>query len=172
MTALGYIVQSIAWAALGFLVGFLVGRASRDVHAIARAATDQGGPMATSRRRRFRIDPQAGIAIVVVLLGVITLIQAIVQSRATERLDRCQAEYAEQFAQALDSRALAGDEAWVALDNLMSTVGRALDADDDAGGEQTERAIHDYIASRETMVAERTANPIAPPPQGICNTDR
>ena len=103
----------------------------------------------------------------VVLLGVLTVVQGLIQSAATDRLTQCQADYSTGFADALSARAQASTEAQAALDDLMSTVGGALtgSAPDRAAVQQ---AIADYLAKREAVKRQQQAHPHPPPPRAVC----
>jgi hypothetical protein len=174
VTFLPYLAQSLGWAALGFLAGFLAGHAARDVHRIASAVDTAVDTAMTGEHdmprhtpRRARISGQTVIAVVVVLLGVLTVIQGLVQSAATDRLTQCQANYSNGFADALNARSQSSTDAQEALDDLMSTVGGALQgsAVDRAA---VQRAITDYLAKRAAVKAQQQAHPYPPPPRATC----
>lgn len=166
-----YLLQSIGWAGAGFLGGVLVGRTARDVHKIAQAVEpDDGATMPSDQpapQRRTRWPSQTVIAIIVVLLGVLTVVQGIVQSQATERLTRCQASYSNAFADALDARSSASSEAQDALDQLATTVGNALQGSQDART-RARAAISDYLAKRQALKRQQAAHPYPAPPRAAC----
>lgn len=169
MTVLSYLAQSLGWAVVGFLGGFLAGRAARDVHRIASAVDTAvtGDHTMTKHGPRARINSQTVIAIVVVLLGVLTVIQGLAQSAATDRLTQCQTNYSNGFADALNARSQSSTDAQEALDDLMSTVGGALQgsAVDRAA---VQRAIADYLAKRDAVKRQQQAHPYPPPPRATC----
>ncbi|TDQ01234.1 hypothetical protein [Labedaea rhizosphaerae] len=165
MIVASYLAQSLGWTAVGFLGGYLAGHAARDVQRIADAVT---GEDTMQRKPRIpRISSQTVVAIVVVVLGILTVIQGLVQSAATDRLTQCQADYSNDFADALDARSQASTDAQEALDDLMSTVGGALrgNAVDRAA---VQHAIADYLAKREAVKRQQQAHPYPPPPRAVC----
>ena len=166
MTVLSYLMQSLGWAVVGFLGGFLAGHAARDVHRIADAMT--GEDTMPQRTPRFpRISSQTVIALVVVLLGVLTVVQGLIQSAATDRLTQCQAAYSNGFADALNARSQATTDAQDALDDLMATISQAIQgsAPDRAA---VQHAIADYLAKREAVKREQQAHPYPLPPRATC----
>lgn len=167
---IAYALQSIGWAGAGFLCGVLVGRAARDVHRIATAVTDEDGErMPPPHRPRWteRAPSTSLIAIVVVLLGIVTVVQGIVQSDATERVTRCQIKYSNDFSDALDARTRASTDAQNALDQLLTTVGDTLNGNASARP-RIQQAINDYLAKRAAVKNEQAQHPYPPPPRETC----
>lgn len=172
-----YLLQTLGWCAVGFVAGFLAGRAARDMHRIADAVTE-GGAVPASRRRRMwdRLKPsgQFLVALVVVVLGVLTVVQGLIQSAATRRVSQCHAAYANAFADALDARSRASQEAQDALDGLMITIGRlsatpvADEADRARRSEESRKAISDYVTKRAQAKDQQARNPYPPPPRDAC----
>jgi hypothetical protein len=176
---IAYALQSIGWAGAGFICGVLVGRAARDVHRIATAVTnedtDEDGvsrmkPPGRRPRWTERAPSSSLIAIVVVLLGVVTVVQGIVQSNATERLTRCQLEYSNAFSDALNARTAASTGAQDALDQLLNTwlgIG-SQNATPEERRAQALRALNDYFAKRQQVKTEQQAHPYPAPPRVSC----
>ncbi|MGW5720764.1 hypothetical protein ACWEVP_31645 [Amycolatopsis sp. NPDC003865] len=171
--ALAYALQSIGWGGAGFLAGLLVGRAARDVHRIATAVTgknpeDGDKPMPARRPRWTERAPSTSlIAIVVVCLGVVTVVQGIVQSDATARVTRCQVNYSNDFSDALDARTRASTDAQNALDELLTTVGETLNGNT-TSRTRIQQAINDYLAKRAAVKHEQAQHPYPPPPRESC----
>ncbi|AXB41311.1 MULTISPECIES: hypothetical protein [Amycolatopsis] len=165
-----YVFESAGWAVLGFLGGFLVGRAARDVHRVATAITSEE-PVPddqTSPRPRWRVPTgQFVLGVVVVLLGIITVAQGIVTNSTTRRITECQAAYSNGFADALDARASATADAQTALDELMKAISGYL-ASPPVPPDKVRAAIGDYLDSRERADAERQQHPYPPPPRDLC----
>lgn len=165
MTVLSYLAQSLGWAVLGFLGGYLVGHAVRDVNRIADAVT--GEEIMPPRRRVPRLSFQTVIAVIVVLLGVLTVIQGLVESAATQRLTQCQSAYSNGFADAINARAQSSAEAQDALDELVTTVGGALQGNEPDRA-SVQQAIAGYLAKRAAVKAQQQAHPYPPPPRAVC----
>lgn len=175
---LAYLIQSIGWAGAGFLAGVLVGRTARDVRRIAAAVSVDDGEgdedMSEPRRSRRRwigtASAQTVVALVVVLLGVVTVVQGIVQSDATERLTRCQAAYSNAFSDALNARSGASTNAQDALDQMLTAwlgIGNQ-NATPEERRAQALRALNDYFAKRDQLKAEQAAHPYPAPPRTMC----
>lgn len=163
MSALMFLIQTVASMVLGFLVGFLLGRAVRDVHRIADAVTDEETAVPQDRPNRPRwLSTQLVVAAIVVLLGVLTVAQGLIQSAATERLTECQADYSNQFADALEARSAATAQAQSSLDELIAVVAQSIDPT------VIQRAVNDYLAKRDAVQREQQANPYPEPPRDAC----
>ncbi|MFK0249293.1 hypothetical protein ACIQUM_31730 [Amycolatopsis azurea] len=164
-----YLTESAGWAVLGFVVGYLVGRAARDVHRVAIAITTEDtvpDPQLPAPRRRL-LTGQFVLGVVVVLLGVLTVAQGIATNNATRRITECQQAYSNGFADALDARASATTDAQNALDELMKTMSGYL-ADSPIPPDKVRAAIGDYLAKRAKAETERQQHPYPPPPRDLC----
>jgi hypothetical protein len=172
-----YLVQSAVWCAGGFLLGYVAGRTARDVGRIADATTPEVTPMIPTPVRRWHGIPLRGqtiVGAVVVLLCIAVIVQGYTQSSATERLARCHTEYANAFADALDARSRATQQAQDALDELTATFG-ALSATPPASeaelGQRQERirqALSEYLAKRADAKTASREHPFPPPPRAAC----
>ncbi|WP_134664024.1 hypothetical protein [Amycolatopsis sp. CFH S0078] len=162
-----YVSESAGWALAGFVVGYLLGRAARDVHRIATAVTPEGHVPDDKPRTRRAPSAQFVLGVVVALLGIITVAQGIVTNNATRRITECQAVYSNGFADALDARSDSSAEAQAALDDLMKSLGGYL-ANPPVPPEKVRSAIGDYLAKRSEAEAERAKHPYPPPPRDLC----
>ncbi len=173
MTSWTYLLQTMGWCAAGFLSGFLVGRTARDVNRIADAVTE-GAAVIARPRRRIAFSGRIVIAVLVVALGIFTVVQGLIQSAATRRIANCHSAYANQFADALDARSLASQQAQDALDQLMTTIGRLAatpstsEADTVQRREESRKAIADYVSKRAEAKAAQARNPFPKPPREAC----
>lgn len=171
-----YALQTAGWCLAGFIAGFLVGRTARDVHRIAYAVTTEGEPMAKDIRLRWwdRVNARVVIAVLVVGLGVLTVAQGLVQSAAVRRISECNTAFANQFADALEARSSASQQAQDALDELMTVVGQlgatppTSEADLASRRETYRKAITGYLAKRAEVKAQQTKNPYPKPPRESC----
>jgi hypothetical protein len=164
-----YVTESAGWAVLGFVVGYLVGRAARDVHRVVTAITPEDTvpePQPPTPRRRVPTG-QFVLGVVVVLLGIITVAQGIVTNSTTRRITECQSAYSNGFADALDARSSASTDAQNALDELMKTMSGYL-ADAPIPPDKVRAAIGDYLHKRAKAETERQQHPYPPPPRDLC----
>lgn len=164
-----YLTESAGWAVLGFIVGYLVGRAARDAHRVVTAITTENTMteqyLPTPRRRVP--TGQFVLGVVVVLLGIITVAQGITTSSTTRRITECQAAYSNGFADALDARASATADAQMALDELVKAISGYL-ASPPVPPDKVRAAIGDYLAKRAKAETERQQHPYPPPPRDLC----
>lgn len=165
-----YLIESGIWAVVGFVGGFVFGRAlaTRDRIGDAGMTTpDASGP--AHARRRWRPTGQQITGIVVVLLAVATIAQGLVESAATRRVVACQQEYGNRFADALDARTAANTTTQAALDRLVMTVGHVLSEKPSAqAGIELSHAVSSYLANRAELEKEQQQHPYPPAPRDLC----
>lgn len=169
MTSLTYLAESVPWILGGLVVGYLMGRSTVAVEAIADAVQDEGDAVsnkATTGKRRMRFTSNGVIAVVLIGLGIATAVQTYVQGEATARLTACQTAYANGFADALDARSKASSDAQDALDELLSTV--AAIAPTPNGRDQYRAALEEYNAKRTEAKRTQAENPYPPAPRDVC----
>ena len=112
---------------------------------------------------------QIVLGIVVLVLAAVTVLQGFITTRETQRLQQCQAQYANAFADALDARTKASAESQQALDRLVGSIRSTLDKPGATSGQQPLRsAIDDYLAARAKTTAQQRAHPLPPPPRDVC----
>lgn len=169
-----YLAQTLGWCGVGFVTGFMFGHTARDVHRIAAAVTPAEEDPLTEpavRRRRWlrRIEPHPTIvAVVVFVMAILSVVQGIAQSRATEVLVRCQQTYSNAFADALDARSDATGDAQDALDALIARINELLQSGDPRRREELQGAINDYVGKRAEVKALQRDHPYPPPPRAAC----
>lgn len=172
-----YAAQSAGWVTAGFLGGWLAGRAGRDLHTLAEAVeTAETGdttvgedPPSPPPRHRRRPRPEWVIGVVVLLLAITTVAQGIVESVAARRIVACQTAYVNAFADALDARTQASTDAQDALDQLVTTIGGTFTSPPSPGrGQAVQKAITDYLASRDRVKRQQRAHPYPPAPRDLC----
>lgn len=188
MNILEYVLESLGWGGAGFIGGVLVGRAAQDVRIIADAvstdtaagitaandtahlpgdAMDQQQPGPRWKRVLTGAPTQVMVAVIVVLLGVITVVQGIGQADANRRVNACLSDYANKVAAALDARSGASTETQDSLDRLIQTVGMTL-----AGNADADRQVHQeitaYLAERAHLKSQQAAHPYPPAPRRVC----
>jgi hypothetical protein len=165
----------VGWSLLGLIVGFLLGRATRDVHRIAATVdtteedTMHHEPAGQPPRKRWW-SGEFILGVIVVLLGVLTVAQGTVQSQETTRLQQCQARYSDGFADALDARSESSDDSQKALDALVTTIGAHLGGAAPPDQQAMQQAINDYVQKRRTATQLRAQHPYPPPPRDVCGS--
>lgn len=165
-----YVAQSAAWAAGGFLGGFLAGRTVRDVHRLAQAAETRDTVETQAPARRWRPRGEWVLGLIVLLLAIATVVQGIVQSAATRHVVQCQQDYSNAFADALDARTASSQQAQDALDQLISTFAGTTQGGPPSPGqrERFQQAINDYVAKRAVVKQQQAAHPFPPAPRDLC----
>ncbi|WP_394621311.1 hypothetical protein JNUCC0626_20100 [Lentzea sp. JNUCC 0626] len=176
MTSWLYLLQTIGGCAAGFVAGYLVGRTARDVHRIATVVAE-GEPVSPSPRHRLRPSWRAAVALVLVVLGLVTVILGLAQSAATRRITECHTVYANNMADALDTRSRGSQQAQDALDALMTSVAAlgtsppVNEADAADRQERARQAITNYVAKRAQAKQLLAQNPYPAPPRTACPTN-
>jgi urease accessory protein UreF len=156
----------------GFVVGFLLGRMSRDTHDIA--VTMDQGEFVDERKRRRRPTYQSVMGVVVVLLGLATAVQGIYQDSATRRVANCTRAYANGFADAIDARSEASAASQNALDGWMTTLDELLtratpETDTAAARERFRLSTAEYLSKRAEFKKQQAEHPLPPPPRDVCS---
>lgn len=175
MTSWGYILQSLPWAIAGALVGFFMGRSTVAVQVIAEAVQEGADMPAEEIRIPWyrKITAMQVIGTVVVLLGIFTAVQGYVlndetrrQGQETQRLGQCMIAYGNGFADALEARSNASQEAQNGLDDLLT---KAVSATPTVEGRDVVRqALHDYLANRAAAKKTQAEHPFPDPPRDAC----
>lgn len=168
MTSWGYILQSLPWAIAGALVGFFMGRSTVAVQVIAEAVQEGADMPAEEIRTPWyrKITAMHVIGTVVVLLGIFTAVQGYVLNDATHRLGQCQVAYSNGFADALDARSQASQDAQNALDDFLVKVSSATPTIE--GRDLVRQALDDYLAKRAEAKKTQAAHPFPDPPRDAC----
>lgn len=166
MTELIPVMSAVFWFGLGAVVGaqwtrfVKAGERKTAVH----TATKQPAPVRPPRRWPRRV-----LDMVVVLLFLGSAAQAYVTDDRFGDIIACQNGYQAGFADALDARSKATQEAQDALDELMSTVGRLI-----SGGpsqetrQQFATALTSYLGKRAEAKKRQQEFPYPPSPRDVC----
>jgi hypothetical protein len=176
--AAAYIIAASAWSVIGFFAGALFVRVVMEVHEIRESVvashTDTGRPKAAQVKRGMRkvfrrLDATRLLGILLLLLALATTLQTFYQTSRSQalgeaqvRLAQCQIAYQNGFADALDARTTATNEAQQALDELVATVAQAT------GREASRAALARYIEVRERQKRTQESNPYPPAPRDVC----
>jgi hypothetical protein len=116
--SLAYMIESLPWAAAGFLAGSLTTLMFQS----SPAATRELPMTTTGTAKRHRFTLVHAIGLVVVLLTIASAVQGWAQNRANERLTRCLIIYANATADAIEARAKANIDAQSAQVQMWRTV--------------------------------------------------
>ncbi|MBP2341132.1 hypothetical protein JOF41_007386 [Saccharothrix coeruleofusca] len=159
----------IGWSTVSLIVGFLLGRLSRNVETIATSVARKGPPVDRVPRRKW-LTFEKLLAGFFLCLAIFTAAQGWRQDQATRRVAECTQAYSDGFAAALDERSQASAEAQAALDELMTTVGDVMAATPgDAGARQrVQEAVSEYLTKRAEARKQQQDNPFPPPPRDLC----
>lgn len=172
-----YVVAALAWSAVGFLAGALVVRVAMEVHEIRESVVvshqDEGSRTkhlrVGVRRVVGKIDATRLLGIMLLLLAFATTLQTFYQAhrsaelgREQVRLSQCQITYQNGFADALDARTTATNEAQQALDELIETITQA------SGRDASRAALAKYVEVRERQKRTSEKNPFPPAPRDVC----
>lgn len=172
MSALS-LLAAAGWFVLGVVTGASWTRLCRDVRHLAQAKA--GGTVATqpADETTRKTGPRRWLGrardVVVVLLFVGSGVQFYVTYDQIQDVVACQAGYQAGFADALDARSKATQEAQDALDELMSTVGTlATGVATPQNRQRFAAALADYLDKRVEAKRQQQANPFPPSPRDIC----
>jgi hypothetical protein len=154
------VLAGCIYSLAGFLVGFLVGRITREVHEIREsvvpdtfASKDDHGQHATK------------LGVVVIILSLLTVLGATFTGVQAKRQADCQNDYNARFVEAFQARAKASDADRSALNAMI------LGLADTTTSQAERRAIFlGYVDQVKKSDATRKANPLpAPPdPRDLC----
>lgn len=151
------LVQSLAWSVLGFLLGYAVGKTTRDVH-IVNVRDDSPPQKIPPSLRKF----DAVIGTAVLLMAVLSVIMSsITLARLGDKID-CQARYNERVSEALTARTRAAADDRKAMLNLVTSAARADTR------EESVAALNRYLEAAADADAARARNPFPEPPSESC----
>lgn len=175
MTTWIHVLYAVAWFALGAVAGAQWTRMRREVRQLANAQTGEDVVAShkdidkAPQRARPRRWPRRVLDTFVVLLFVSSAVNAYVTSDQIQAVVECQRGYQKGFADALDARSKATQEAQEALDELMSIVGTL------AGGAATPEnrsrfanALTAYLQKRAEAKRQQQEHPYPPSPHDVC----
>lgn len=143
------LIAALCWSLAGFLAGWLVGRAGKDVHQIKEAVvsddTDHPPPPRRAPVDRVRLTGAAVLVVAVASVAAMSW-QVTVRQRAVE----CQLDVMSRSAQITNARAELAAQDREALNTMIAAVFRP--------GDQGERqAYRDYLATLAANAQAREA---------------
>jgi hypothetical protein len=167
------IVASLAWSALGFVAGYVVGAMRVEVHEIketvcehpdhehkeaSQLGTRERGDLTMPKRllhKNFTVNVLVGGLII--LLAVYTTITGAINSARDEEQARCFTNYNLQFIEAYQARARAADQDRNSFSKLILSL-----EDPDAADRRA--AFSKYVEEVRDTDAQRRNTPLPEPP--------
>lgn len=156
-----YFVNSTAWSALGFIVGWFVA----STHRIERGnAVPNSTFIAVHGHRMTTQVATRIIGIIVLLLAIFTVAQNTSTARHLNEVTDCQARFNHEFAEVSTLRAQLADQDRKALQNMLL----ALYQQRDATARKRLRTFQQWVKTVERNERERRENPLPELPTGEC----
>lgn len=156
MTVLLYSLERLPWTGAGLIIGYFLGLHLRRTTGAAMSGSG----------RKWRPNGTYVFGVILVLLGIGTAVQGIVQGRATDRLTNCVAVYSNDLADAIEIRSKASNDAQRTLDTLWSNLYSLPQTDE--GRARGRKIFEDYVRKREAANKTQAENPYPPPPRAVC----
>lgn len=152
--AIEYVVNSFAWSAIGFTVGWLVASLRTDVHSLKEALV----PTEEARTRRLKSTQRATrvLGTIVALLAIATVVQGFVATRRLNEISDCQSTYNRHFAAATKTRAQLAEEDRQALVNLLLSLYQQRDETE----QQRLHTFEQWVKTTEANERERRQHPL------------
>lgn len=168
---LTYVINSLAWSAGGFAIGWLVASARRDMGEIREAvvhedsSTPANDDALSSELLHSRTDAVTRwLGVIVALLAIATVTQAYFANQRIGDVSECQAEYNTRFAEATQKRSQLANEDRDALQHMLITLYRKRDA----SSEERLRVFERWVNTVQSNEKQRKLNPLPQLPQGDC----
>lgn len=159
-----YVVNSIGWSGVGFLLGWIVASMRRDVTVIKETVVDeeppppQGHTLETTGERATRV-----LGVAMIALAIITVVQGHLASSRLADVTDCQAEYNNQFSKVMTLRVDLADQDRKALQNMLVQLYRQR------GSEQARlKTFQRWVRTVERTERQRQLNPLPETPEGDC----
>lgn len=138
-----YAVSAAAWSALGYVLGFVTHIIAPRIRRSERGGNRMAGPL------RHRL-----LVMTVVLVTLVSAAQLAWFSYQQRRTTSCQADYNQAFIQALRVRASIADSDRESLAVMVRAITEAK------SGEESRKALDDYLATKARNDAERSQAPL------------
>lgn len=145
----------VAYSLVGFVVGFLLGRVTREVHEIKEAVVPETFANEDSDHRAHLTR----LGIVVIILSLATVTTSAMSTIAVYRQSDCLRDYNSRFTVAFNARAAASDADRTALNSMILSI-----ADKTKTQKEREVAFTTYVQQVKDGNATRAKNPLPQPP--------
>lgn len=164
---MNYILLSVVWSFLGFMIGYLIGKTQEARRALmvlnGESEEDTDDP---DRRDR---NWQRTLGICMVVLAVFTVATAWYQVDKERDTLRCQVQFNESISSALQLRTQFDDENRQALLSFLTTFGETSGSNDPADQQKALESFNTLIESYQKTEKARKDNPIPDVPTGKCD---
>jgi len=144
-----------AYSLTGFVVGFLLGRVTREVHEIKETVV----PETFAQEDAYHHTRATRLGIVVIILSLVTVVSSAMSTVAVYRQADCLREYNSRFTLAFNARATANDTDRKALNTMIVSIA-------DRSLSQQERAAKfaAYVEQVKAGDRLRAEHPLPQPP--------
>lgn len=115
-----YLVTALGWSLAGFLLGYALGRAVREVHEIKEAVVSKSPRTGSRPVRRIEVHQLIGALVVVLAVASVLVMAKQITDRQGEI--ECRADVLNETIEVLDQRAQLAGKDRAALDEFMSNV--------------------------------------------------
>lgn len=115
-----YLVTALGWSLAGFLLGYMLGRAVREVHEIKEAVVSKNPRPGTRHARRIDVYQVIGAFVVVMAIASVMVMTKQITTRQGEI--ECRADVLNETIEVLDQRAQIAGQDRAALDEFMAKV--------------------------------------------------
>jgi dipeptide/tripeptide permease len=161
--ALFYIVNSLTWSVVGFIVGSWVASSARRVQQ-QEAVVPNSTFLAVHGHRMTTQNATRIIGIVVLLLAIFTVVQNTRTSQRLSDVTSCQAKFNHEFAEVSTLRAALADQDRRALQDMLLALYQQRNASQD----KRLRTFEAWVATTERNDRARKQNPLPELPSGEC----
>jgi hypothetical protein len=151
------VVAGLLYSGAGFVLGFAIGRVTREVHEIKETVVPE--TFVTRDEDGVRHTHATKLGVVVIVLSLLTVLGATFTGLQAKAQADCQSAYNARFFEAFQARAKANDGDRKALNTMLLALG-----DPSLTRDQRTKVFNDYLASIRASDADRRAHPLPQPP--------
>jgi hypothetical protein len=161
-------LHSLAYSTLGLIIGFMIGRLTREVHEVKEVVcpdehtghvhpahekpTGKQGPVPTTVLIRSRT-----LGVMLIILSLVTVLLSTITAIDNRRKADCNRRYNIEFVRVFLERSKAADQDRDSLNKML----RGIDSPDRA---VRERVFRDYLTEIAATEEQRKQNPLPAPP--------
>lgn len=161
MSVLFEATSSLAYSLLGLVIGFALGRATREVHEIKEAVAPDPHPAhekpPTRKQGRMSYVKSRTIGVMLIGLALVTVLMTSIVAIEDRRQNECFRNYNIAFAKAFQERALAADRDRISLNRMLIAL-------NNPNAEVRRKVFENYLDEIALTDLERKKNPLPRPP--------